>query len=132
MTWVSDTYVGSMPRGFIGSPPSVRVQRLPDLAARCNNVFLNSGDARELMPILGQTSNTLHFRLIQHQHHKHVVGPFPFAFDSMSAGGAEPESGVEVSVPHNDDERAARVLEFAVSRFDQFAADTLALVLRKH
>src|SRR5205807_576040 len=57
---------------------------------------------------------------------------FPFALDSVSAGGPEPESGIVVCVPQNDDAWAARVLEFAVSRFDQFAADTLALVLRTH
>ena len=84
------------------------------------------------MLVLGQPANTLHFRLVQNQQHKHVVGYFPFAPDSMSAGGPKPESGVVVCLPHNNDEWAARVLEFPVSHFDQFAADTLALVFRKH
>src|SRR2546430_14420676 len=84
------------------------------------------------MPVLGQTGNTLHFLLIQNQQHKDVVGYFPFALDSMRAGGPEAKSGVIVRVAKNDDEWAASVLEFPVSRFDQFAADALALVFRKH
>ena len=45
------------------------------------------------MPVLGQTRNTLHFLLIQNQQQKDVVGYFPFALDSMSAGGPEAKSG---------------------------------------
>ena len=84
------------------------------------------------MPVIGQPRNALHFSRVQNQQHEHVVRYFPFAFDSMSAGGPKPKSGVIVCVPHNDDEWAARILEFSVSRFDQSAADTPALVFRKH
>src|SRR2546430_9047862 len=84
------------------------------------------------MPVLGETGNTLHFRVIQNQQQKYVVGYFPSALDSMSPGGPEAKSGVIVCVPENDDKWAAGVLQFPVSRFDQFAADALALVFRKH
>ena len=84
------------------------------------------------MPVIGQPGNTLQFPRVQNQQHEHVVRYLPFAFDSMSAGGAKPKSWVVVCVPYNDDEWAARILEFPVSRFDQSAADTLALVFRKH
>ena len=84
------------------------------------------------MPVLNQPGNPRHLRLVQNQHHEHVVGDIPFARNSTSAGRPEPEAWVERRVPDNDDERAARVSEFLVSRFDQHAADTLALVFRKH
>ena len=45
------------------------------------------------MPVLGEAGNTLHFLLIQNQQQKDVVGYFPFALDSMSAGGPEAKSG---------------------------------------
>ena len=49
----------------------------------------------------------------------------------MNTGWAETESGVVVRVPQHDDEWAAGVSELPVSRFNQFAADALALVFRK-
>jgi hypothetical protein len=70
--------------------------------------------------------------MIQNQQHKHILGYFPFALDSMIAGGHEPESGVIVRVAEDDDEWETLILDCPVSRFDQSAADTLALVFRKH
>ncbi|MGH8285230.1 MAG: hypothetical protein ACRETT_05635, partial [Steroidobacteraceae bacterium] len=69
-------------------------------------------NTRKFMPVPGQAGNTLYFRLIQNQQHEYVVRYFPFALYSMGAGGSEPESGVIVCVPYNDDEWAASVLEF--------------------
>ena len=50
----------------------------------------------------------------------------------MSAGGFETESRIEVWVSDNDNERTVRSLKALVSRFDQLAPHTLALVFRRH
>ena len=48
------------------------------------------------MPILGQRGKSLHFRLFQDQQHEDVIGHFPFAPDSVCAGGPEAKSGVNL------------------------------------
>src|SRR5262245_48134764 len=84
------------------------------------------------MPVLGQPGNAFHLRLVQNQQHEHIVGYFPFARDSLKACWFEPESRIEVWVPHNHNKWAARVLEVLVPSLDQFATDTFALVFWKH
>ena len=79
------------------------------------------------MAVLGQPGNALHFLLVQNQQHKHLRRYFPFALDSMSAGGPETKSGVIVRVPQNDDEWAAGVLEFPVSPRTQAENDCMSL-----
>jgi hypothetical protein len=59
------------------------------------------------MPVVGQSGNTFHFRLVQNQQHEHVIGDVPFALDSVFAGGSESESGILVHVSYNNDKWAA-------------------------
>jgi hypothetical protein len=84
------------------------------------------------VPVSGQSGNTLHFRLIQNQQHEDVIRDLPLALDSMLAGGSEPESGIVVRVPYDNDKWAASILKFPVPRFDQFAPDSLPLAFREH
>src|SRR5438045_2914189 len=108
-----------------------KVSIIPDCACEwsCSRSL---GYARKFVPIRCQPGNRLHFRLVQNQQHKDIIGDIPFALDSMLAGGSESESGIVVRVSHNNDKWAARILEFLVPRFDQFTPDSLALVFRKY
>jgi hypothetical protein len=90
------------------------------------------GHAREFVPVRCQPGNTLHFRLVENQQHEDVIGDIPLALDSMIAGGSESESGIVVGVAHNNNKWAARVLEFSITRFDQFTPDSLALAFWKY
>src|SRR5678809_667647 len=84
------------------------------------------------MPVGGRPGNAADSRLVQNQQQEHVVGYLPFALDSRGAGGPESEARIKVWVANNDDEWATGVLELPVFRFDQPAADTLALAVREH
>jgi hypothetical protein len=89
-------------------------------------------DARELVSVPGQPGNTAHSVIVQDQQHECIIGYFPLARDSMAACGLEPESRVKVGVTENNDKRKTQLLDFQISRFDQFAANTLPLVMRNH
>jgi hypothetical protein len=79
-------------------PCQAKTKGVP-LFPRAEGVDKGLGDCRELISVLGQPGNTLHFRLIQDQQHEDIIGHLPLAPNSMRDRRAEAKSWVIGPVP---------------------------------
>jgi hypothetical protein len=84
------------------------------------------------MPVRRQPGNIIHFRFVQNQQHKDVIGNAPFALDSLLASGSESESRIVVRVTYDNNKWTTCILEFPVPHVDQFTSNSLALAFWKY